>query len=230
MFTPLIEALLTRNGHICTPGIIGTIRPNHSRILSPGMNEDILSGNNVTTTVRSDVRVMEKLDTTVEAFTPDERNTESSGIIESAPESVFVKKSEQFDSSGPVDFANSVLVESPDLVSFRDPPVETHNVTYGRSGGVATSIADKDRIWRVGPNDIGTAATHADLKDFNEELAFCEYLNDLYLETMQMLERDKRARENMENIVTRLRKTRIDRQNLEERKTISDVSTRIETT
>ena len=45
-----------------------------------------------------------------------------------------------------------------------------------------------------------------------------------------MLERDKRARENMENIVTRLGKTRIDRQNLEERKTISDVPTRIETT
>ena len=55
-----------------------------------------------------------------------------------------------------MDFANSVLVESLDLVSFRDPPVETHNVTDGRSGGVATSIADMDRIWRVGPSDIGT--------------------------------------------------------------------------
>ena len=82
---------------------------------------------------------MEKLDTTVEAFTSNERNTESSGIIESAPESVFVKESEQFDSSGRVDFAKFVPVESPDLVSFRDPPVETHNVTDGRSGGVATA-------------------------------------------------------------------------------------------
>ena len=45
-----------------------------------------------------------------------------------------------------------------------------------------------------------------------------------------MLERDKRARENMENIVTRLRKTRIDRHNLGERETILDVPTRIETT
>ena len=118
---------------------------------------------------------MEKIDTTVEAFTSNERNTESSGIIESAPESVFVKENEQFDSSSRVNFANSVLVELPDLVSFRDPPVETHNVTDGRSGGVATSIADKDRIWRVGPSDIGTAATHVDLKDFNEKLAFREY-------------------------------------------------------
>ena len=62
-----------------------------------------MSGNNVTTTVRSDVRVAEKIDTTVEAFTSDERNTESSGIIESALKSIFVKKSEQFDSSGGIE-------------------------------------------------------------------------------------------------------------------------------
>ena len=86
-----------------------------------------------------------------------------------------------------MNFTNSVPVESPDLVSFRDPPVERHNVTDGRSGGVATSIADKDRIWRVGPSDIETAATHADLKYFNEKLVFREYLNDLDLETIQML-------------------------------------------
>ena len=118
-----------------------------------------------------------------------------------------------------MNFANSVSVESPDLVSFRDPPVETHNVTDGRTGGVATSIADKDWIWRVGPSDIGTAATCANLKGFNEKLAFREYLNDLDLENIQMLEQDKRARENMENNLTRLRKTRIDRQNLGERET-----------
>ena len=41
MFKPFIETSLTRNGHIRTAGIIGTSRPNHSRILTPGMNEDI---------------------------------------------------------------------------------------------------------------------------------------------------------------------------------------------
>ena len=63
--------------------------------------------------------------------------------------------------SGRVNFANSVPVESPDLISFRDPPVQTHNITDGGTGGVATSIADKDGIWRAGPSDIGMAATHA---------------------------------------------------------------------
>ena len=153
-----------------------------------------LSGNNVTTTVQSDVRVAEKLDTTVEAFTSSKRNTESSRIIESALKSIFIKESEQFDSSGRMNLANYVPVESPDLISFRNPPVETHNVTDGRSGGVATSIADKDRIWRPSPSDIGMTATHDDLKNINEKLAFHKYLNALDFETIQMLERDHTAR------------------------------------
>ena len=99
----------------------------------------------------------------------------------------FVKESEQFDSSGRVNFANSILVESPDLVSFRDPPIQTHNIIDGGTGGVATSIADKDGIWRAGPSDIGMVATHANLKYFNAKLAFRDYLNDLDSETIQML-------------------------------------------
>ena len=87
-----------------------------------------------------------------------------------------------------MNFANSVPVESPDLVSFRDPPVETHNVTDGRTGGVATSIADKDRIWRASTSGIGTAATYADLKNINEKLVFRKYLNELDFGTIQMIE------------------------------------------
>ena len=128
-----------------------------------------------------------------------------------------------------LNLTNSVSVESPDLVSFRDPPVETQNVTDGRSGGVATNIADKDRIWIPSPSDIGTAATHDDVKNINEKLAFRKYLNELDFETIQMLEQDHRARENMENIVTRLRMIRIDEQKMEERETIDDSPTRIET-
>ena len=78
MFTSFVEAFLTRNRHICMAGIVGASRPNHSRIFPPGMNEYILSGNNVRSTVRSDVRIADKLDTNVEAFTTDNRNTASS--------------------------------------------------------------------------------------------------------------------------------------------------------
>ena len=57
-----------------------------------------------------------------------------------------------------MNLANSVPVKTPDLVSFRDPPVNTDNVTDQRSGGVATRIADKYGIWEPKPSDIGTSA------------------------------------------------------------------------
>ena len=80
--------------------------------------------------------------------------------------------------------ANSVPVKTPDLVSFRDPPVNTYNVTDRRSDSVATSIADKDRIWNPKPSNIETAATHDDLKNINEKLAFSKYLKELDFETL----------------------------------------------
>ena len=46
-------------------------------------------------------------------------------------------------------------------------------------------------------------------KDFAAKLAYRKFLNDLDLETIQMLERDKRAQENIEKKLTRT-----DRQNL----------------
>ena len=129
-----------------------------------------------------------------------------------------------------MNLANSVPVETPYLVSFRDPPIQTHNVTEGRSGGVATSIADKDRIWNPRPSNIGTAATHDDLKNINGKLAFHKYLNELYFETIQILQRDHRARENMKNIETQLKMTQIDEQKMkmEERETIYAIPNRIE--
>ena len=123
MFAPFLEALLTGNWHVRTSGIVGTGRTDHSRIISPRMHEDILRGNDLATTVRSDVGVIEKLDTTVEVLTTNKRNTESTDIFEGAAESVFGKISEQFDSSGPVNFANSIPVETPDLGPMRNPPV-----------------------------------------------------------------------------------------------------------
>ena len=55
MFAPFLESFLTRNGHIRTTGIIGTSMTDHSRIIAPGMHEDILRGNDVATTVQSGV-------------------------------------------------------------------------------------------------------------------------------------------------------------------------------
>ena len=53
-------------------------------------------------------------------------------------------------------------------------------------------------------------------------LAYQKYLNDLDLETIQMLERDKIARENIDNNLNRLSKIRTDRHNLGERKILGE--------
>ena len=72
MLTSFVEAFLTHNQNIRTTSIVGTRRPNHSRIFSPGMHEDISGGDNVRSTVYNDVRIADKPDTTVEGFTTDE--------------------------------------------------------------------------------------------------------------------------------------------------------------
>ena len=111
------------------------------------MHEDISGRDNVRSTVRNDVRIADKLNTTAEGFTTDEQNTASSRIIECNPKSIFVKEIKEFDSSSKMNLANSVPVKTPYLVSFRDLTVNTDNVTDQRSDGVATRIADKDGIW-----------------------------------------------------------------------------------
>ena len=62
-----VEAFLTRNRHICTTSIVGARRQNHSRIFSPGMHKDISGGDKVQSTVRNDVRIADKLDTTADS-------------------------------------------------------------------------------------------------------------------------------------------------------------------
>ena len=93
-----------------------------------------------------------------------------------------------------MNLANSVPVKTSDLVSFWYPTVNTENVTDRRSGGVATSIADKDGIWRPKPSNIGTAVTHGEIKNISEKLAFNKYLKELNFEIIKMLQRDHKAR------------------------------------
>ena len=101
-----------------------------------------------------------------------------------------------------MNLANSVPVKTPNLVFFRYPTINTDNVTDRRSGGVATSIADKYGIWGPKPSNIGTAATHDEIKNISEKLAYNKYLKELDFKTIKMLQQDHKARENMKEIET----------------------------
>ena len=89
MLTYSAEAILARNRNIGTISILGEIRTNQSRIFAPGMHKDISGRDNVRSTVRNDFREADELDTTVDGPTADERNTESSRIVECTPKSIF---------------------------------------------------------------------------------------------------------------------------------------------
>ena len=130
-----------------------------------------------------------------------------------------------------MNLTNFVRVKTPDLVSFRDLTINTHNVLDRRSGVVATRIEEKDRIWEPKPSNIRTAATHDKIKNISEKLVFSKYIKDLDFKTIKMLGREHKERENIKEIDTRLSMTRIDEQkmeNIEERGNIDDVPTRIE--
>ena len=187
------------------------------------MYEDIYGRNNVRSTFRNNVREADKLDTTVDGPMTDEQNTASSRIVECNPKSIFRKDIKKFDSISQMNLAKSVRVKTPDLVSFRDPTIQTDNVLDQRSGGVATRIADKDGIWEPKPSNIGTAATHNEIKNISEKLAFSKYIKYLDFETIKMLEQEHKERENIKEIDTRLSMTQIDEQkmkNIEEAQTL----------
>ena len=66
MVAPLIEPFLASDGDVRSTSIIGASRPDQSRIVAPEMNEDILSRNDVRSTVRNNVGEADKLDTAVQ--------------------------------------------------------------------------------------------------------------------------------------------------------------------
>ena len=105
------------------------------------MHGNISGRDNVQSTVRNDVREADKLDTTVDGPTTDERNTASLRIVECTPKSIFREEIKEFDSSSQMNLTNSMPVKTPDLVSFRDLTINTENVLDQISGGAATRIA-----------------------------------------------------------------------------------------
>ena len=56
--------------------------------------------------------------------------------------------------------ANSLSIETPQLVHLGHPPIETENVGNLLDGIVATRIDNSDRIWRRTDRDNRTAHTH----------------------------------------------------------------------
>ena len=70
---PLTEPFLTSDMDVRTTSVIGASKPNHSRIGTPFMKKDVSSRYNALSTLRSDVGKIDKLDTSVQRSSTNER-------------------------------------------------------------------------------------------------------------------------------------------------------------
>ena len=104
-----------------------------------------------------------------------------------------------------------MAVQTPDLVSFRHPTIQTDNVGDWISSGAVKRIANKDGIWEPTLSDIETAPTHGKIKTISEKLAYRKFIKDLEFETSKVFERENiEERKNIKDIETRLKMTRSD--------------------
>ena len=108
-----------------------------------------------------------------------------------------------------MNLAKSVLVQNTKLVSFGHPPTQTDNVGHRIDGIVATRVVDRNRIWRSTDRDDRMVRMHDNIETISENLAYRKHIRYLELETREILEWET-SNQNIENIGTRLDKTRLD--------------------
>ena len=73
---------------------------------------------------------------------------------------------------------NSLIVQTPKLISFRHPPMQKYNVGNPIDSIVATRVMYQDGIWRPTGRDVRTAPTHGDIETISEKLGYCKYIED----------------------------------------------------
>ena len=87
--------------------------------------------------------------------------------------------------------------------------METDNVGHWIDGIISTRIEDPNRIWSPTDRDDRMARVYDDIETISEKLVYCKHIRYSEFETRKVLERET-SNQNIENIVTRLDKTRLD--------------------
>ena len=71
-----------------------------------------------------------------------------------------------------MNLANSTIIETPKLGSFRHSPMDTDNVGHRIDGIVANRIEDPNRIWRSMDRDDRMARAHDNIETISENIAY----------------------------------------------------------
>ena len=78
-----------------------------------------------------------------------------------------------------MNLANSLSIETPKLVSFGHPPMETDNIGHRINVIIATRIENSDRIWRPMDRDNRMAWTNGNIETISKKLAYRKHIRDL---------------------------------------------------
>ena len=101
-------------------------------------------------------------------------------------ESIFSKIVEESNSRKWMNLANSASIETPKIVSFGHPSMDTDNVGNRLDGIVSTRIEDPNKIWRSKDRDDRMAWTHDDIETISEKLAYRKHIRDSDFETREV--------------------------------------------
>ena len=107
-----------------------------------------------------------------------------------------------------MNLVNSASIESPKLVNFGHPPIETKNVGNLLDGIVANRIENSNEIWRRTDRNDRMAHTH-DVETMSKTTAYHNDMKNSDIETRNVFEQET-SNENIANIETRLDKTPLD--------------------
>ena len=165
------------------------IRGNHSRIGSPGVNEEVCSPRSDTTSnVLGCTDNVEKFDTLVHGSTTKESNLESSRIKEVGVKSIFPELGKDPDSSVQVNLTKSVLGNSPKFISLGHPAFETADI---RNIGFASSTRAKNLngFCRGTERDDSLGYTH-DFETMSKTKTYCNHIKNSEIENREVFERE----------------------------------------
>ena len=101
-----------------------------------------------------------------------------------------------------MNLANSLSVQTPKLVSFRHPPMQTENVGNLIDAIAATREIDQDGIQRPTDRDVRTTPTHGNVETMSEKLEYRKFIKGTIFENTEVFER-----ENIKNVGTQLETT-----------------------
>ena len=81
-----------------------------------------------------------------------------------------------------MNLTNSANIETPKLIHFGHPYIETENIWNLLDGIVATRIENLDRIWRRTDRDDRMAHTY-DIETTSKKIAYRKHIRDLEFKT-----------------------------------------------